>query len=71
MFPSVSSCNNSPATTENDDEAGIRDPYGGGGGIPANSCQGRCGQQAPAGCWCDFFCQFYGDCCPNKVQQCG
>lgn len=27
MFPSVSACNNGPATTENDDEAGIRDLY--------------------------------------------
>jgi len=32
MFPSVSSCNNGPATTEADDEAGINDLYGGGGG---------------------------------------
>ena len=72
MFPSVSSCNNSPASTAADDDAAINDLYGGGGGgIPANSCQGRCGQQAPAGCWCDFACQFYGDCCPNKFQQCG
>ncbi len=71
MFPSVSSCNNNPATTENDDEAGIRDLYGGGGGIPNNSCQGRCGQQAPAGCWCDSQCSFFGDCCPDKVAQCG
>ena len=72
MFPSVSSCNNGPASTAADDEAAINDLYGGGGGgIPANSCQGRCGQQAPAGCWCDFACQFYGDCCPNKFQQCG
>ena len=71
MFPSVSSCNNGPATTAGDDEAAIRDLYGGGGGVPANSCQGRCGQQAPAGCWCDFFCQFYGDCCPDKFARCG
>jgi hypothetical protein len=71
MYPSVSSCKNNPATTENDDEAGINDLYGGGGGIPNNSCQGRCGQQAPAGCWCDFWCQYYGDCCPDKFSQCG
>lgn len=71
MFPSVSSCNNSPATTEADDEAGINDLYGGGGpGIPDNSCEGRCGQQAPAGCWCDFWCSFFGDCCPDRNQQC-
>lgn len=71
MYPSVSSCNNNPATTEADDDAAILDLYGGGGGIPSNSCQGRCGQQAPAGCWCDGWCSFYGDCCPDKVAQCG
>jgi hypothetical protein len=32
MFPSVSACNNGPATTEADDEAGVNDLYGGGGG---------------------------------------
>ena len=32
MFASVSTCNNGPATTEADDEAGINDLYGGGGG---------------------------------------
>lgn len=39
MYPSVSSCNNNPATTEADDEAGIMALYsggsGGGGGGPA------------------------------------
>lgn len=38
---------------------------------PANSCQGRCGGQAPAGCWCDYACSQYGDCCGDKVAQCG
>ena len=32
MFPSVSACNNGPATTEADDNAAINDLYGGGGG---------------------------------------
>lgn len=32
MYPSVSSCNNGPATTEADDDAAIVDLYGGGGG---------------------------------------
>jgi hypothetical protein len=57
MYPSVSACNNNPATTEADDEAGIVDLYGGGGGggcslLPkgascsANSqcCSGNCAQ---------------------------
>jgi hypothetical protein len=32
MYPSVSACNNGPATTEADDENGINALYGGGGG---------------------------------------
>ena len=24
-----------------------------------------CGGQAPAGCFCDRFCNFFGDCCPD------
>lgn len=32
MYPSVSSCNNGPATTASDDDAAIVDLYGGGGG---------------------------------------
>lgn len=59
MFPSVSSCNNGPATTEADDEAGICDLYGCGGGsctlgqkgdsCTANSqcCSGKC--RGPSG----------------------
>ncbi len=32
MYPSVSACNNGPATTESDDDAGINALYGSGGG---------------------------------------
>jgi hypothetical protein len=73
MFPSVSACNNGPATTEADDEAGINALYGGGGGGGSNpnSCVGSCGGQAPGGCWCDFWCSFFGDCCPDKGSVCG
>lgn len=39
MYPSVSSCNNGPATTESDDEAGINALYSGGGG-GGGSCSG-------------------------------
>lgn len=70
MYPSVSACNNGPATTESDDEAGINAIYGGGGG-GGNSCSGYCGTQAPGGCWCDYWCYYYGDCCPDKFSICG
>ncbi|MEK6876046.1 MAG: hypothetical protein AABX63_01435, partial [Nanoarchaeota archaeon] len=42
-----------------------------------DSCQGRCGSQAPSGCWCDYQsessqgCEFYGDCCSDYSQHCG
>ena len=41
-----------------------------------DSCQGRCGSQAPSGCWCDHQsessqgCEFYGDCCSDFSQYC-
>lgn len=35
-----------------------------------DSCEGSCGGQAPAGCWCDESCAQYGDCCEDKVEQC-
>lgn len=70
MFPSVSSCNNGPATTASDDDAGINALYGSGGGGP-NSCSGNCGTQAPGGCWCDSYCSYYGDCCSDKFAICG
>lgn len=40
MFPSVSACNNSPATTETDDDNAILALYGGGGGggAPCTGC---------------------------------
>jgi hypothetical protein len=40
MFPSVSACNNSPATTETDDDNGINALYGGGGGGGGAPCTG-------------------------------
>ena len=68
MFASVSSCNNGPASTEADDEAGINFLYSAAGG--ANSCDGNCGGQAPGGCWCDDQCAGFGDCCSDKVAEC-
>ena len=70
MFPSVSACNNGPATTAADDNAGIVFLYGGGGG-GGDSCAGSCGGQSPDGCWCDAACINFGDCCPDKRVECG
>jgi hypothetical protein len=35
-----------------------------------DSCEGRCGGQAPAGCYCDEECHSAGNCCPNKCEFC-
>ena len=55
------------------DAAGLGELYsgGGGGGTDPNSCEGRCGGQAPGGCWCDNQCSNFGDCCADKVAVCG
>lgn len=37
----------------------------------ADSCEGHCGDQADAGCYCDDACSFWGDCCDDKVDVCG
>lgn len=37
----------------------------------ANSCNDECGGQAPGGCWCDKACAKYGDCCEDKLAECG
>lgn len=52
MFPSVSACNNSPATTETDDDNAILALYGGGGGgggAPCTSCTHYTGFLSGAG----------------------
>jgi hypothetical protein len=36
----------------------------------SQSCVSSCGDQAPAGCWCDDLCDGYGDCCPDKRSVC-
>ena len=56
MYPSVSACNNNPATTEADDEAAIADLYGGGGGGG-----GGCTLLPPGA-----SCTANGQCCSNK-----
>jgi hypothetical protein len=58
MFPSVSSCNNGPATTENDDNAGLAALYGGGfpycgTGPPPGGCTlGQTGDSCSANSEC-------------------
>ena len=34
------------------------------------SCEGACGQQSAAGCWCDAQCVEAGDCCPDRDAVC-
>lgn len=46
---------------------------GGGGGEPQKSptsCYQACGTNAGA-CYCDAYCEYYGDCCADKAQYCG
>jgi subtilisin-like proprotein convertase family protein len=31
---------------------------------------GACGNEAPAGCWCDDQCASFGDCCPDICASC-
>ncbi len=57
MFPSVAACDNGPATTEADDEAGICDLYGCDGG--GNGC--NLGQKGDS-------CTVNGDCCSGKCR---
>jgi len=54
MYPSVSACNNGPATTEADDDAGINALYGGGGGgggggAPCTGCDHYTGSLSGSG----------------------
>ncbi len=34
------------------------------------SCADRCGERAPAGCWCDKHCEEYDDCCDDRCDLC-
>ncbi len=36
----------------------------------AASCEGFCGEQSPAGCWCDTECAQWGDCCEDRCDLC-
>lgn len=57
MFPSVSACNNGPATTEQDDEDGLNALYGDGGG--GGECE--LGQRGDP-------CSSDSDCCSGKCR---
>lgn len=57
MYPSVSACNNGPATIEADDAAGINALYGGGGG------GGGCSLGQPGD-----SCSSNGECCSGKCR---
>lgn len=35
------------------------------------SCEGYCRSKAPGGCYCDYYCIRYQDCCRDKIQVCG
>jgi hypothetical protein len=59
MYPSVSSCNNSPATIEQDDADGIDALYGGGGGPGGPPCD--LGQKGDP-------CDSDADCCSGKCR---
>ena len=37
---------------------------------PKPTCDGACGGQAAAGCYCDGACVDYGDCCPDYLDLC-
>lgn len=39
--------------------------------IADDSCRERCGDEAPAGCWCDDACASFGDCCTDVSDVCG
>jgi hypothetical protein len=67
MYPSVSSCNNGPASTEQDDEDGLYALYGGGGG------SGDGGGSSGGGASCDLgqkgdSCSADNECCSGKCR---
>jgi len=67
MFPSVSSCNNGPASTAGDDNAGIQALYGN----SAPSCSGNPGGDPGGGCdlgQSGDSCTDNGDCCSGNCK---
>lgn len=43
---------------------------GPGPGPGDDSCENRCGGNAPSGCGCGSFCGWFGNCCPDRDDQC-
>ncbi len=39
--------------------------------VYAYTCAGSCGDMSPSGCWCDEWCSWFGDCCPDVTEVCG
>lgn len=66
MYPSVASCNNGPATIENDDKAGLNALYSGGG--PGGGCT-----LLPSGAACTSASQCCSGSCKGKpgAKKCG
>jgi hypothetical protein len=67
MFPSVASCNNGPASTEADDNAGIQALYG----SSAPGCSGNPGGDPGGGCTAGQkgdSCVVDADCCSEKCK---
>ena len=34
------------------------------------TCEGHCGTKSKGNCWCDDWCEYFGDCCADKVLVC-
>ena len=67
----VSGANGSPNLFLHNDFGAADFDCNGGGGGGGGLCDGFCGGAAPEGCFCDDVCEFFGDCCPGKVDDCG
>ena len=65
MYPSVSSCDNGPATLSNDDKAAIQELYGGGGGGNGGGGNGGSCDLAQKG----ESCSSDGECCSGRCRN--
>jgi hypothetical protein len=65
----VSACD-PPSSDAEEEERGVWVPQGKADSGDAATCLDACGDRAAAGCWCDDLCEYYDDCCPDKVDVC-